>query len=327
MQSLYRRLEKAGFDTAFVRNRVLPDWWDDSLAANPANLAIAEMAIARMLGLPIASLRDPAIPLSLPLASTARLKRTADVDPSALAPAVRVAERVASHLMPYLIGVSGYGGERSASSVRAEILETAPDVGLAQLVDFAWRTGILVAQLADRPAMTGKLHGVAMFCDEQPVIVLAANGRLSDSPPWLAFRLGHELGHLMLGHVREGEQPIFDASRSLDDPDMEERQANAFALELLTGDQAPAFAPEYGLTATRLALLAPAYGQTHKIDPGTVALIYGHSACRMGVAQNALKEMGLTSGAHEIVAERLRSHLQEDLPETVARAAALAGVQ
>jgi Zn-dependent peptidase ImmA (M78 family) len=82
----------------------------------------------------------------------------------------------------------------------------------------------------------------------------------------------------LLGHVRVGQEPILDAnqildaSQSPDDPDVEERQANAFALELLTGDSELSFPPAWGLTAAALALKAPELGRKHRINPGTLAL-------------------------------------------------------
>lgn len=323
MESLYRRLKAAGFDQRFVRERVLPEWWDDALAENPANVALAEVAIARMLGFDIPSLRDAGVRLSLPPATAARLKRTSDVDPSALAPVVRVAERLARNLIPSLKGIPPFIGERSASAVRAAILARSQDVGLADLVDFAWQSGILVAQLVDRPAKTGRLHGLAMYCDSVPAVVLTSS---SDSPPGQAFRLGHELGHVMLGHVRAGQAPILDASQNISDPDQEEQQANAFALEVLTGDPGFSVKAVAGLSAEVLAAQAPTPGRKHHIDPGTLLLAYGHAADRMPAAQNALKMLGLDAGAHRVVADRLRAHLDEDLPETAERAAALAGV-
>jgi hypothetical protein len=302
---------------------VLPEWWDDALAENPANVALAEIAIARMLGFNIPSLRDPDVSLSLPSTTAARLKRTADVESSVLAPVVRVAERLARNLSPCLQDVPAFIGERSASKVRAAILARSQHVGLADLVDFAWQSGVLVAQLADRPARTGRLHGLALYCDDVPAVISTSS---SDSPPWQAFRLAHELGHVMLGHVRIGQAPILDASQDLDDPDTEEQQANAFAFEVLTGQSRFSMKAVTSLNAEDLAAQAPALGRRHHIHPGTLLLAHGHSANRMPAAQNALKMLGLTDGAHRIVADRLRAHLQEDLPETAARAAALAGV-
>src|SRR5687767_9398654 len=66
MRDLYKRLRAIGFDEKFIRERVLPDWWDDSLGTVPSNRALAEAAIARALALPVGVLRDPSASLRLP---------------------------------------------------------------------------------------------------------------------------------------------------------------------------------------------------------------------------------------------------------------------
>jgi len=46
MRDIYSRLKPLGFDSGFVRELLLPDWWDDELARVPANRAIAEATIS-----------------------------------------------------------------------------------------------------------------------------------------------------------------------------------------------------------------------------------------------------------------------------------------
>src|SRR3982751_6031991 len=70
MKDLYKRLRAVGFDEDYVRRNLLPDWWDDSLAAVPSNRAIAEASISRMLGFPIGDLRNEKQALQLPSVAT-----------------------------------------------------------------------------------------------------------------------------------------------------------------------------------------------------------------------------------------------------------------
>ena len=51
---------------------------------------------------------------------------------------------------------------------------------------------------------------------------------------WLLFILAHELGHLALDHV-PNEGVLIDEGLDKNSTDAEEQQANAFAIELLTG--------------------------------------------------------------------------------------------
>lgn len=64
--SLMERLEKLGFDEAFVRIALLPDWWSEDCDRNPNLLPDFEFKVARFLQMPLAEVRDPAIPLRIP---------------------------------------------------------------------------------------------------------------------------------------------------------------------------------------------------------------------------------------------------------------------
>ncbi len=63
LQELYHRLEQAGFNRTFVQDYLLPDWWDDSLGENPTMRAVAEVGIARLIGVSIHTLHTPGAPL------------------------------------------------------------------------------------------------------------------------------------------------------------------------------------------------------------------------------------------------------------------------
>lgn len=321
MQSLYRRLRQIGFDARFVRARMLPDWWDDSLAQVPANRALAEAAISRVLGLTIRDLRDPDSSLSLPSISAFRLKQRRGSRPTESLAALVLAQRVAAAVTQALGEVPPFRRTRSADQMRKAILARHELVDLESLLDEAWRCGVAVMHMAELPRGGKKFDGMAMFCGKTPVIVLAS-GR--DGPPWIAFHLAHELGHIMAGHVKKGERPLADGDLDRVSADDDERQTNRFACRLLTGfGEFPADAV-YGMTGERLARTALEFGGRHRIDPGAVALIYGRQAERMGVAQRALQQMGVDRGAHEKVSAALETRLREDLPESLHRLVALA---
>ena len=72
--------------------------------------------------------------------------------------------------------------------------------------------------------------------------------------------------------------------------------------------------------ALRLAFAVAKDGPNFGVDPGVMALIYGKSNDRWGVAQNALKHLSMDSGAHEMIAEALQKRLNpEALPESSER--------
>jgi hypothetical protein len=317
MQSLYKRLKAAGYDRKFVRECVLPDWWEDSLGSVPANCAIAEIAIGRHLGFDIAQLRDPNQPLRPPTAGNFRLKRRSTASESDVAASVAVARRAAELVAESVTDVPAYGGPQLAAAVRAAILRNSAFVDLESLLTFCWSHGIFVVHLARTPAGAKRIDGLATFCGRRPVIVLAS-GR--DSPSWLVYHLVHELGHIMRCHVKANGSFLVDQDLSTRDDDEQEKEADTFACELLTGQTDPAFVPTYGLTAEKLARAAWRYGEQHRIAPGTVVLVYGRSANRWGPAQNALKYLEQDTSGQAMIATALRQNMPtEELPETAER--------
>lgn len=321
MRDLYRRLRELGFDADFIRARVLPDWWDDSLASAPANRALAEAAVSRMLGFPISDLRKPDAKLKLPATSQVRLKRRQDTTDKEVAPTILVAERAATAIVSSLIGVPPFVGETTATSVRGSILQRRRLVDLESLLDFAWRQGIAVLHVSGMPSASKRFSGMALFCKSVPVVVLASK---SDSPPWIAFHLAHELGHILLGHVTHGREGLADVDIDKTARDDQERESNAFACEVLTGHPNPNPGPIYGLTGERLAALARQEGLKTGTDPGALALIYGRNANRMGAAQNAIKLMGMDRGAHSAIAKFLKQYLPDEPSDLANRFLALA---
>jgi len=320
MKNLYDRLKGRGFDQKFVQAAILPDWWEDSLAENPANMAIAENAIARHLGFKIAQLSDPCCLLDIPQACNFRFKRRTGTKPSEIMPAAMVAQRAAKLIADHLSGVPAFVGRKSAPQIRNSILHDHPLVNLQRLIRYCWRNGIAVFHvLPDRlPRLSKKFQGVCMYCGRIPIVILGS-GRAS--PPWLAFHLAHEVGHIMLSHVKAGDCPLVDPNiDSKVGNDRQDDEVDIFATEILTGEKQLAFKPKYGMDAAVLSEAAKSYGQGNAIDPGTVALIYGRSANRWGPAQIALKALEEDSGAHEIISQALKQHVAvDDMSESTTR--------
>jgi hypothetical protein len=101
----------------------------------------------------------------------------------------------------------------------------------------------------------------------------------SEYPAHLAFYLAHELAHVALGHLRVGDAIVdLDTNQlsPLDDP--EEYAADAYALELLTGQPRPVVLPHARrYIARQLAANAVTASRDLRIEPGTLALCFGYS--------------------------------------------------
>ena len=57
MRALFARLAVMGYSEPWVRQHVLPDWWDDAIADSAVGFTEALWTIARALGIDAAALR------------------------------------------------------------------------------------------------------------------------------------------------------------------------------------------------------------------------------------------------------------------------------
>jgi len=333
MPALFRRLKTVGYDEAFLRRVVLPDWWDDSLAANPVNRAQVELHVAQRLGLPLSDLTNSSRALELPGTKDIRLKRAKPgADRADVAPGMIVARNLVALVLPHLRNVPPLPAKLTAGAFRQSILARRQNVDLAGLLEACWTHGIAVFHFAPLPSSSKKFAGMAYFEGTRPVVVLATG---YDAPPRLAFYLAHEVGHILRGHVGPGGGILADSDLDGGTEDKQEKEADADALEILTDRRNPAFERIYGLTAEKLRVCARRFEEQHGVHAGTVALIYGKTASRMPVAAKALALMNMDAGARAIVAEALRRRLlnpiegsdpSSELPGTVLEVLPVFGV-
>lgn len=307
MPSLLRRLKSIGYDEAFVRRVVLPDWWDDALADDPTSRVQIEMRVAQRLSLPLADVTDPHKALHLPKAAAICLKRAkAGTERANILPGLIAARNAVRLVLPHLRDVPPLPANLTVSDLRRWILERRATVDLSGLVEACWAHGIAVFHFAPLPALAKKFAGMAYYEGNRPVIVLASG---YDAPPRLAFYLAHEISHVLRGHVKPGGEMLADSDLDSSTEDKQEREADGDALELVTGQRTPGFKSKYGLTAPKLRAAAERHGEENSIHAGTVALVYGKTARRMPVAIAALKLMNMDTGARAIMAEGLQRRL------------------
>ena len=101
-----------------------------------------------------------------------------------------------------------------------------------------------------------------------------------------------------------------------DRQETEERQANDFAIELLTGDPNTKFAPRYSwLNANDLAENARSLGEEMHIDPGVIALNYAWNQGFIQVGQAALKVLEPEADAAVIFREQYSRLDLDSLPD------------
>lgn len=312
MKDIYERLKPLGFTPAFVKSCILPDWWEDKLAEVPSNRQYAEALIARHLGIQAGTLRDRQALLKVRKLTPLKLKLRQGTLDSELRATRILGERLA-RIVDSSLGTPVNVGGLTASSIRERILGSgAKWVGFHELLDFCWNIGVPVVNLCTVPTGSKKPDGMAVWPGERPIIVIASGRK---HPAWHIFLIAHELSHIVLGHLSRGEVNI-DAKVAMDSNEREEREANEFATELLSGDSHLSFSPPpRRLTGRELADAALSIGQKLRIDPGFIALSYSRTLDFYKLAQAALRFLQSDADACELYSREYTRLDSEGLTE------------
>lgn len=159
----------------------------------------------------------PAVPVTLKRRSTTA---NGDQGQALLALAESLAQRSA-------LAYTGQPGTvpENPSTLRKAILCNGTEITLEALVRWCWQTGIVVVPMQ----AAGGFSAGAWVIGEQPVVVLK---EAPDFKAYWLFALAHELGHLAHGHVARNGLVDLEPAWEVQE-DEQERQANAYALELL----------------------------------------------------------------------------------------------
>ncbi|QEH32904.1 hypothetical protein OJF2_13890 [Aquisphaera giovannonii] len=313
MADLYRRLKSVGLTKRKVRDFILPDWWDDQIAVNPAAFAEGISYISRHLGLDLASLRDPSGALRFRDTGVCKFKKSKGTSEDQLQLTRSLATRVAG-----LVNAATMEPccplPKTAAQMRSEILgQGQPWVSLSNLLDYCWSLGVPVVHLSSF-LTTRQPDGMAVKVRGRPVVVLCKKVKAS---AWLLFILAHELGHIALGHIPDNGV-LIDENVDTNENDDEEAAANAFAIELLAGAKEAKFrAGGRWPNAEMLSQRARELGRELQIDPGHIILNYAHTMGKefFPVANAAIGKLG-GPDAIGIVRRKLAQHLDwSRLPE------------
>ncbi len=303
MADLYERLERVGFPSAYVRAHILPDWWEDELASELENRRLAEMAIARTLKLPLATLGDGRAELKVGREEVVRFKKWQDTEEHTLLPTVIVARRVCELLVTCAKLPSYHLEGRAADTLRGQILRTEPYVDLIRLVDLCWKSGVPIVHLEKLPTGARRVDGLALMAGGRPCIALLSQRK---GPAWLIWPAAHEMGHVAKGHLRDGDKIDVEIDLFSESPD--EREANDFA-KALVYDCADDFKTEQVIPPYDLMREAMERGPNHRVHPGCIITNYGFNMKAWDVASAALKIAKLDKGGPDIIRSALLRHI------------------
>lgn len=281
-----RRLKTIGLSDPAI-NAAWPDWWSDEADPSPSARLELRFSVARKLGLDARSVLDEdGVPRFI-WKDEARFKHLAgesDLEQAAISSfgrSIGALLTTGSSVGQFaLIGTS-------ATALRSAVLSSQLYVRLVDLLSLSWSAGIPVAYLRVFPAVRKRMAAMAVAVGERHAVLLAKD---SMYPPHIAFYLGHELGHIALGHLRT-DAAIVDMETdvlSTNSEDAEETEADRFALELLTGRADLQLVPTGSYNAPGLAQIALRVSGELHIEPGTLALCFGYSTGNWAVANSAM---------------------------------------
>lgn len=291
LNTIFSSLEAAGFPRDLQR-RLLPEWVTPEVLSDEEASAEVATILAKRLGLRPSSLFSKTPHIEALRCRNTKYKRSIpnrskDLT-AATAVAVNVAETIAAAC---LIPFSPFPID--AQSLRLDVLTGFPGhwLGLRNLLMYCWAHGVPVIHLAEVGQGVAKMDGMVIQTNGRPVIVLSKN---ADLWAWQLFVLAHEVAHIALGHIEPDEilidEELGKESYAMEDPDADERAADAFAIAVLNGrpDATYRVSTEH-VNAPTLAKAAFEHGKPQKIDPGHIALNFAHRTGNWPVGVAAAK--------------------------------------
>ena len=319
-----RLIRQVGLSPTIV-DAAWPDWWSDEAEASDSAKTELRFSIARKLGLDPRTLLDDRAPLWI-WDDAARFKSFRG-DVQAHQPPISSFGMALGRILLSAADDAHVelSGQISAARLRALMLQNRQAVGLIELLQLAWGLGVPVIHLRTYPLSAKKMSAMSVCLRGRFAVFLAKD---SQYPAPSAFHLAHELGHIFLGHLAPG-QSIVDLGGlgdPDDDADDEEQQADAFAMELLTGDAELRLQIEgEGRGARRLAEQALAVQEEHRIEAGIVALSYGFQTENWSTAIASLahiyeKPFPVWQAVNRIAERNIRWSELEDESESYLRA-------
>lgn len=311
-QRLRTRLRSLGLTNAALQ-AAWPQWWSEE--ANESLSARVELAfsVARRLGLDPRSLLDDSHEPQFVWQEEARFKHLSGESELERAGISSFGRAVAASLLeatPEPSSGSIVGA--SATALRDQILRSrVPYVGLDDLLALSWAVGIPAIHLRVFPWQRKRMAAMTARVGDRWAILL---GKESAYPAPHAFYLAHELGHIALGQLPPDELVVdFEDDQQSGDVDGEEVAADAFALELLTGEPRPRVLSQSGqrASARELARAATAAAVELAIEPGVLAQCYGFSTGHWNTANGALpfiygRKSQVWVGINKVAQEQLR---------------------
>ncbi|MDB9450938.1 ImmA/IrrE family metallo-endopeptidase [Dolichospermum circinale] len=306
MSSLYDKLSKLGLNPDYVRNNGLPSWWNDELNDKPVAVLEGAAYIADNLNLDLESLlAEQKIRFNTPPVTKFKQHNSQNNNHPHVAQAL--ASRVAE-LIAYGTEVNFTPLPTDVKEIRTEILTNHKKVNLISLLEYVWSKGIVVGYFHNFPDKSRKFAGLIQWQFSCPVIILSSKPTHSSR---LAFNLAHELGHLALGHLKEGI--LVDEKIEFNCNDNDELQANNFAARLLLNDCDNCLRNKNIYNNAQLTQQANIKAkQNPTVEADSIVLNYGWHTKNWGRVTKALETLDPLVNGQKIINEYLAKKLDWD---------------
>ena len=319
LERIFGSLAAAGYPVGLQRS-LLPSWITDEVLSDDSASSEIAAILAKRLGLRPSPLFSPTPHVETLRRRDTKYKRSIPNRSknlvAATSVAVAVAESVAAACTTVFTPLPS-----SAAELRQWLLSSFPGnwLSLRNLLLACWSSGVPVVYLAELGDGVSKMDGMVVEAMGRPVVVLS---KASGLWAWQLFILAHEVGHIALGHVETDEilidEEIGSSSYAMEDGDLDERAADAFAIELLNGRPDATYQiSESQVNASTLAEAAFQYGKAHQVDPGHIVLNYAHKSKAWGLgvaAANILQ--GTQPPAADVINEAMWRYIDaEALPD------------
>ncbi len=291
MADLYSRLSQIGFPKKYVQEVALPDWWCDEFEQSDGAVIDAASYAARRFNLDLDSLLEPRSSPGFNITGNPKFKTVKDSDCTKFIIATALCNRIAELVSNACIDEYKPLHNISIQEIRDILLENNGIVDLESILNFCWQRGIPVFHYNNFPRKTNKFHGMVTYSGDRPVIVISLQ---DTSPSRLLFILVHEIGHLYKKHIGAEINYIIDEKVDLNSDDIEEKEANEFAVELLFGRPHMIYHIPNQYKGENLADCAKEIAMKDRIAPGLIAWNYGW-------VKNKKEQWGVTRSAVSIL--------------------------
>ncbi|MCQ9156355.1 ImmA/IrrE family metallo-endopeptidase [Acidomonas methanolica] len=281
---LRRGLRAAGLSDQVIQ-AAWPSWWSDELANDASGRAELRFALARRLGVSPRGLLGERV--EFVWNDEAKFKNLSAEDEAHQAALTSFGMTI-GRLLVRATPRNGSLDGLDAFVIREAILAGQQYVDLGGLLALCWSVGIPVIHLRVFPLEAKSMHAMVVKVDERYAILLGRDARY---PAPIAFTLAHELGHIILNHLI-GAPALVDLKdpATVTHPDDQEKEADTFALSLLTGQPDPYItASTTDFNAPTLAAAVLRVGPQQGIDPAMLALCLAHRTGAWPQAMSALK--------------------------------------